>query len=329
MKFRRRQFLYLAAGAAALPVASRTARAQAYPTRPITIILPVPPGGGTDAIARILAEHMRTSLGQPLIVESVTGAGGSLAVTRATRSAPDGYTVSMGSWLSHVGTGAIYPVKYDILRDLEPVARIAAVPLVLTARKDFPANDLNEVVAWLKANPGKASFATIGPGSASNVTAVYFQRLTGTDLKFVPYRGAAPAMQDVVAGHVDFHFSDGGGALPFVRAGQVKTYGVTSKSRWFALPDKPTMDEAGAPGLELSFWHGFWVPKETPREIIAKLNSAVVSALSDPLVRARLIEIGQEIPIPDQQTPAALAAYHKSEIEKWWPIIKAANIKGE
>ena len=318
----------LAVAGIALNVAG-PARAQTYPSHAITIVLPVPPGGLTDAIARILGDHMRTSLGQPLIVESVPGAGGSIAVDRVTRAVADGYTLSIGSWLSHVGAGAIYPARYDVTKDLEPIARLADVPLIMTARKDFPAKDLKEVVAYLRANPDKVSFATAGPGSASHVIGVHFQRLTGTRFQFVPFRGGAPAIQSLVAGHVDLYFGDGGVSLPPIQGGLIKAYAVSSKTRWLGARDLPTMDEAGVPGLDLSFWHGLWAPKGTPQDIIAKLNLAVVAALADPAVRQRLADLGQELPPREQQTPEALRAYHMAEIEKWWPIIKAANIKGE
>ena len=329
MKLPRRKFLHLAAVAAALPAMSRAATAQAYPSRPITIIVPVPPGGVADPIARILADRLTMTLGQPVVVENVTGAGGSIGVSRAARAAPDGYTLSIGNWLSHVGASAVYPVQYDVLNDFEAVSLLTNSPIVMTARKDFPAGDLKALIAWLKANPDKASAATVGVGSASHVSAVYFQRATDTRFQFVPYRGGGPAVQDEVAGHVDLMFNEATGALPYVRSGEVKTYAVLAKTRWFAAPDIPTSDELGVPGVNISFWHGIWVPKGTPNEIVLKLNATVVDALADATVRKRLTNIGQEIFPRDKQTPEALYAFHRAEIEKWWPIIKAANIKAE
>jgi len=329
MKLSRRNFLHLAAGAAAMPAVSRVASAQAYPTRPITIIVPVPPGGVADPIARILADRLTMTLGQPVVVENVTGAGGSIGVSRAARAAPDGYTLSIGNWLSHVGASAVYPVQYDVLNDFEAVSLLTNSPIVMTARKDFPAGDLKALIAWLKANPDKASAATVGVGSASHVSAVYFQRATNTHFQFVPYRGGGPAVQDEVAGHVDLMFNEATGALPYVRSGEVKTYAVLATTRWFAAPDIPTSDELGVPGVNISFWHGLWVPKGTPNEIVLKLNATVVDALADATVRKRLTNIGQEIFSRDKQTPEALYAFHKAETEKWWPMIKAAQIRVE
>ncbi len=325
----RRRLLSLAASAVAMPAMPWIAIAQVYPSRPITIIVPVPPGGVADPIARILADHMTVTLGQPVVVENVTGAGGSIGVGRAARAAPDGYTLSIGNWLSHVGASAVYPVPYDVLTDFAAVSLLTNSPMLITARRDFPANDLKELIAWLKANPGMASAATVGAGSASHVSAVYFQRATDTRFHFVPYRGGGPAIQDEVAGHVDLMFNEGTGALPYVLSRQIKTYAVLANARWFAAPDIPTSEEIGVPGANISFWHGLWVPRGTPQEIVVKLNVAVVDALADPTVRKRLTAIGQEIFPRDKQTPEALHAFHMAETEKWWPIIKSAGIKAE
>jgi tripartite-type tricarboxylate transporter receptor subunit TctC len=326
MKLPRRRFLYLAAGAAAL---SRGAGAQTYPSRPITMIVPFPAGGATTTLARVLAEHMKDTLGQPVVVENVAGAGGSIGVSRSARAAADGYVLSFGNWASHVGAGAVYPVAYDALADFEPVARIADTPLWVVARKSLPVADLKELIAWLKANPEKASAATVGPGSGSHLCGIYIQNNTGTRFQFVPYRGGAPAIQDLVAGQVDMMCDMSSNSLPHVRGGQIKALAVMSKSRWFGAPDVPTVDEMGVPGIYVSFWHGLWVPKGTPADIVARLNGAVVKALADPIVRQRFADQGQEIPPPDQQTSQALAAYHKADIDRWWPLIKAANIKAE
>ena len=329
MKLPRRNFLHLAAGAAALPAVSRIARAQSYPTRPITMIVPFPAGGVIDPIARILTDRMRVTLGQPIIIENVVGAGGSIGLARAARAAPDGYLVVMGNWLSNVASGGVYLVRYDPLNDFEPIALLSDGPVWIVTKKDFPAANLNELIAWLKANPDKATAATVGPGSASHVTGVYFQNGTGTRFQFVPYRGGNFAIQDLLGGRVDLMFDQASNSLSLVRNGQIKAFAVMSSSRWFAAPDIPTVDELGLSGLHISFWSGFWAPKGTPKEVIAKLNAAAVEALADPTVRQRLADFGQVVAPREQQTPEALAAHHKAEIEKWWPIIKAANIKAE
>ena len=329
MKLPRRKFLRLAAGAAALPAVSRVAWAQAYPARPITIIVPFPAGGATTTLARVLAEHMKTTLGQPIVVENVGGASGSIGTTRVARAAPDGYTLSFGNWASHVGSGAMIPLQFDLLKDLEPVAFLANSPLWVVAKKDLTPRDLKEFVAWLKANPDKATAATVGVGSGSHMCGIYIQNATGTKFQFVPYRGGAPAMQDLVAGQVDFMCDFAGNSLPWVRNGQIKPYVVMAKARWFAAPEVPTFEEMGIPGLVMGFWHGLWLPKGTPADVVSKLNRAVRAALADATVKQRYVDMGQELPPPEQQTPEALATYHKAEIEKWWPIIKAANIKAE
>jgi tripartite-type tricarboxylate transporter receptor subunit TctC len=321
--------LFVLAAVCCVGLIAKPAAAQVYPSRPITVIVPVPPGGVADPIARILADHMSAQLGQPMVIENVTGAGGSIGVGRAARAAPDGYTLSIGNWLSHVGASAVYPVQYDVLKDFAPVSLLTVSPVLVIAKSNFPANDLKEMIAWLKANPDQASAATVGVGSAAHVSGAYFQKVTGTRFHFVPYRGGGPAMQDLVGGQVDLQFAEGTTALPAVRSRQVKTYAVMAPTRWFATPDVPTVDELGVPGLYLTFWHGLWVPKVTSDQIIAKLNAAVVDALADAAVRRRLTDIGQEIMPRAQQTPEALAAYHKAEAEKWWPIIRAANIRGE
>jgi tripartite-type tricarboxylate transporter receptor subunit TctC len=303
--------------------------AQTYPSRPITMVVPYAAGGPTDTIARIMAERMRGPLGQTIIVENVTGAAGTLGVGRVARAAPDGYTISIGHWGTHVVNGAIYALPYDVFNDFEPVSMIATNPQLIVARKALPAKDLQELVAWLKANSAKATQGTAGHGSASHVSGVYLQSITGARFQFVPYRGAGPAMQDLVAGQIDLMVDQAANSLPQVRAGTIKAFAVTEKTRLAAAPEIPTVDEAGVPGLHISIWHALWMPKGTPKDIIAKLNAAVVDALADAGARQRLADLGQEIPPRAQQTPQALAAYHKAEIEKWWPIIKAANIKGE
>jgi tripartite-type tricarboxylate transporter receptor subunit TctC len=305
------------------------ATAQVYPSRPITIVAPFAAGGATDVIGRTMVERMKRSLGQPVIVENVTGAGGTIAVGRVARAAPDGYTLILGSNGSQVVTGATYALQYDLLNDFEPVALVSTGPFVLSAKKTIPANDLKGLIAWLKTNPDKATQGHTGTGGITHVAGVFFQRETGTRFQFVPYRGAAPAIQDLVAGHIDLVISDPVTALPQVRAGTIKAIGVTTKARLRSALDIPTLDEAGLPGFDISQWHGLWLPKGTPKNITAKVNAAVMDTLADPTVRARLADLEQEILPRDQQTPEVLAAFHKAEIEKWWPIIKAANIKGE
>jgi tripartite-type tricarboxylate transporter receptor subunit TctC len=327
MKLPRRRFLHLAAGATVLPLGSRIARAQAYPSRPITMVLPFAAGGPTDALARILAERMRASLGQPVIIENVTGAAGTIGVGRVARATPDGYTISVGPWNSHVVTGAIYSLQWDLLKDFEPIALIADNPAVIVSKSAAPANNLKELVSWIKANPDKLSAGTSGVGAATHVAGILFQKLTDTRFQFVPYRGAGPALQDLVAGQIDLMFDQVANAMPQARAGKIKAYAVTAKTHAAVAPDLPTVDEAGLPGFYISVWHGMWAPKGTPTDILGKLNTAVVETLADPMVRQRLSDLGQEIPPRDQQTPQGLSTFQKAEIEKWWPIIKAAGIK--
>jgi tripartite-type tricarboxylate transporter receptor subunit TctC len=329
MRVPRRQFLSLAAAAAALPVASRLAHAQAFPARPLTMMVPFAPGGPTDTIGRIVAERMRASLGQTVVVENVTGAGGSIGVGRAVRSPPDGYTISIGNLSSHVFNGAIYSLQYDLLNDFAPVAFLCNQPLLFVAKKTMPADDLKQFIAWLKANPGQASQGTPGAGTAAHISGAFFAKETGTKFSFVPYRGTGPAMQDLVAGQIDFMIDTPTNSLQHARAGAIKVYAVTDKSRLAAAPEIPTVDEAGLPGFYFGFWQALWVPKATPKDVIARLNAAVVETLADATVRQRFAEQGQDIPSADQQTPEALGRFHKAEIERWWPIVKAANIKAE
>jgi tripartite-type tricarboxylate transporter receptor subunit TctC len=329
MKVARRQFLHLAAGAAASSTMLRVATAQTYPTRPITIVVPYAAGGPTDVVGRILAERMRAALGQAVIIENVTGAKGTLGVGRVSRAAPDGYTISIGHWSTHVVNGALYQLQYDLLNDFEPISLIASNCYVIVAKNAVPANDLKGFIAWLTANPDKASEGTAGAGSPQHIGGVFFQKATGTRFQFVPYRGAAPAMQDLLAGQIDMIIDDPTNSLPHIRAGLVKAFAVTAKTRLAAAPDIPTVDEAGLPGFYFSRWHGLWVPKGTPKDIVGKLNAAVVDALADHAVRTRLADLGQEIVPREQQTPEALGVFQRAEIEKWWPIIKAANVRAE
>jgi tripartite-type tricarboxylate transporter receptor subunit TctC len=303
--------------------------AQVYPSRPITMINPFPAGAPLDTIARVVGERMRVSLGQPIIVENVPGAAGTLGVARAARAPADGYTASVGNFSSHVLASATYAVQYDVLKDLEPVALLASNPQLIISKTAVPANDLKGLIVWLKAAPDKASAGTAGVGSISHVAGVFFQKETGTHFQFVPYRGVNLAQQDLIGGQIDLLFDQAPSALPNVRAGKIRAYAVTAKTRLDSAPEIPTVDEAGLPGLYMSVWSALWVPKGTPKEIITKLNAAAVEAMADPLVRKRLGDIGVDIPPRDQQTPEALGALHKAEVEKWWPLIKAENIKAE
>jgi len=303
--------------------------AQNYPSHSITMIVPFAAGGPTDTIARIVAERMGKALGQTVVVENVTGAAGSIGVGRVARAAPDGYTLSIGHWSTHVVNGAVYELSYDLLKDFEPVAMIATNPQLIVTKTTVPASSLTELIAWVKANQEKMSVGTAGVGSASHVGGIYFQNIIGAKLLFVPYRGTAPAMQDLIAGRTDLMLDQAANSLPWVRSGKIRAYAVTAKTRMVAAPDIPTVDEAGLPGLYISVWHAIWVPKGTPKDIVAKLNASVVETLADPMVRQRLTDLGQEIPPREQQTPEALGAYHEAEIAKWWPLIKAAGIKAE
>ena len=321
--------LRIAVGCVLLWGGIAAAPAQVYPSRPITMVVPFAAGGPVDTVARILSEPMRATLGQSIIVENVTGAAGSIGVGRVARAAPDGYTLSIGHWSTHVVNGAIYPLPYDLLRDLEPIVLLPSNPMIVVSKNAVPAKSLNEFVGWIKANEGKVSAGTAGAGSATHVAGVYFQNVTGTRFQFVPYRGTGPALQDLVAGQIDFIVDQASNSLQHVRDGKIRAYAVTASARLPSAPDIPTVAEAGLPSLDISVWYGLWAPKGTPKEIIAKLNAAAVQALSEPAVRQRFAELGLDMPPRDRLTPEALAAYQKAEIEKWWPVIKDANIKTE
>jgi tripartite-type tricarboxylate transporter receptor subunit TctC len=308
---------------------SSLAFAQNYPARQVTLIVPFPAGGPTDTIARLLGEHMTRTLGQPVVVENVPGANGNIGVGRAARAAPDGYTLIIGHWSTHVVNAAVYKLPYDVLADFQPISLLTSNDYVIVARATAPATDLKSFIAWIRANPDKLSEGTAGPGSPQHVGGVFFQNATGTSFQFIQYRGAAPAMQDLLAGHIDLIIDDPTSSLPHVRAGKIKAFAVTAPRRMAAAPDIPTVDEAGLPGFYFSRWHALWAPKGTPAGVVAKLDAAVVAALADATVRGRLADLGQE-PFPrEQQTPTALAAYHRAETEKWWPVIRAAGIKTE
>jgi tripartite-type tricarboxylate transporter receptor subunit TctC len=309
--------------------AAAPATADDYPSHPITMIVPLAPGGSTDTLGRIIAQAIGPRLGQPVVVENTAGAAGTIGVTRAERSAPDGYTVLWGMWGTNVANGAIYSLDFDFLNDFEPVALVATQPFLIDARKTMPANNLQELIAWLKANADKATMGTSGVGSPSHVAGVLMENLVGVKWQMVSYRSAGLAQQDLLAGITDLQLDTPAVSLPHVQAGALKAYAVTAKDRIAVAPDIPTTDEAGLPGFYFSFWHAMWAPKGTPKAIIAKLNAAIVAALADPDTRKKLTDLAQVIYPRDQQTPAALHAFQKAEIEKWWPIIKAAGIKAQ
>jgi tripartite-type tricarboxylate transporter receptor subunit TctC len=298
-------------------------QAQTYPSRQITLVVPFPPGGSTDAAARILAERMRASLGQPIVIENVGGAGGSIGVGRVARAAPDGYTIDIGQWDTHVGS-IIYKLDYDLEKDFEPIGLISNNPQLMVAKNELPANNIAELVTWMKANPDKINF--VNQNAAANVSGVLFENLTKQKVQFIPYRGAGPAMTDLIAGTVDLLVVQSAVALPQIRAGKIKALANLSPQRSASIPDIPTADETGVPGLYMSGWFGFFAPKGTPKDIIAKLNAATVEALADPAIQKRFTELGLDVVPREQQTPEGLAAFQKAEIDKWWPIIKAAGI---
>jgi tripartite-type tricarboxylate transporter receptor subunit TctC len=301
------------------------ASAQTYPSRPITIIVPFAAGGPTDTLARIVGDRMGRELGEPVVIDNVTGAGSTIGISRAVAAAPDGYTLIIGNWSSHVGAAAVYPVSWNILADLQPVARLGTSALMIVGRKTLPANSIAELIGWLKLNPDKALAGNVGTGTGTHICGLYFESETNTRFRFVPYRGGAPMMQDLISGQIDLFCGEASQSIEQVRAGTIKAIAVMSRTRWPPLPDVPTMQESGLK-MELEFWHGLWAPKGTPADVVAKLNAAVVATLADPVVRRRLADLGFTIPSPAELSPQALAAFHQAEVEKWWPIIRAANI---
>jgi tripartite-type tricarboxylate transporter receptor subunit TctC len=321
------KLLFAVALAAMVTVANATA--QTYPSKPVSMIVPFPAGGATDTLGRFLAERMRPILGQPIVIENVGGAAGTLGVGRAVRAPADGYTLSIGTSTTHMLTGGLYALQFDLLNDLEPIIRIASEPLLIVGKQSLPAKDLKELIAWLKANPDKASVGIAGVGATGHLAGIAFQKETGTHYQFVPYRGNGPAMQDLVAGQIDFMMEPASNFQSLVRAGKVKPYAVTSMMRSGASPDIPTVNEAGLPGYQATLWYGLWVPKATPKDIIAKLNAMMVQVLADPVTQKHFADLGLEMPPRQQQTPEALRAFQKAEADRWWPIIKAANIKGQ
>jgi tripartite-type tricarboxylate transporter receptor subunit TctC len=305
------------------------ARADNFPSHPITLVVPFSAGGPTDAMARILAEHMRTTLGQNLVIENVTGAGGSLGVGRVVRAAADGYTVSIGHLGTHVANGAIYKLGYDLVTDLEPVVLLPSNPMIIVSKNAVPAKSLKELLAWMKSRPSPPTAGTAGAGSASHIAGLYFENITGIKLQYVPYRGTAPALTDLVAGQIDIIVDQLSNSIAQVRAGTIRAYGITDDKRVESAADVPTTDEAGLPGFHMTLWSGLWVPKGTPKEIVSKLNAAAVDALNDPAVRKKFEDLGLQMPPAEKLSPEALGAWQKAEIGKWWPMIRAADVKVE
>jgi tripartite-type tricarboxylate transporter receptor subunit TctC len=321
------RFMFAALVGAIVLGATDNVSAETYPSRPVTLIVPYAAGGPTDTIARVIGDRMGQSLGQAVVIENVAGAAGTIAAARVARAAPDGYTMFIATWSSHVVSPVIYRLPYDVFRDFAPVIWLTQTPLLLVSKKDLPANNLTELVAWLKANPNPALLGNAG--GTDQVAGYLLQQKTGAKIQLVPYRGLAPAMQDLVAGRIDLLFDQPSDALPQIKSGTIKGYAVTASHRAAVAPDIPTVDEAGLPGLHISPWHSLWVPKGTPDDVVAKLNAAAMDALADPTVRKRLSDIGQDVVPREQQTPTALAAYYKAETDTWWPIIKAAGLKAE
>jgi tripartite-type tricarboxylate transporter receptor subunit TctC len=322
----RRRLLGLAA---CMVLPASAANAQSWPNRPITMIVPASAGGPTDAIARVLSDPIGARLGQTVLVDNVAGAGGTIGVGKVARAAPDGYTLGIGQWSHYVLNGATYSLQYDLIKDFAPISLLTNGPLLLVTKKALPANDLKSLVAWLKANGDKASAGTGGVGAPGHITGIFFQQQTGTSFAFVPYRGTGPALRDLVAGQIDFMIDQASNVLPQIQGGTIKAIAVLSPTRLASAPDIPTVDEAGLPGLHISVWHALWAPRAVPVDILAKVHAAVQGTLADAKVREKLAALGQDVPPLEQQTPQALAAFQKVEIEKWWPIIKAAGIKGE
>jgi tripartite-type tricarboxylate transporter receptor subunit TctC len=303
--------------------------AQSYPSKPVTIVVPFSAGGPTDTLARIMGERLRKTLGQPVLIDNTLGAGGSIGVGKVVRSPPDGYMVSIGHWGTHVVNGVYYPLTYNVLTDFEPVAMIATNPQLIVSKMGVPAKNLKELIAWIKANEAKVLMGSGGIGGASHMAAIYFGDTIGVKFNYVPYKGGAPALQALLGGEIDIYVTQISNVAGQIKAGKVRAYAVMAPARQAASPEVPTVDEAGLPGMHTAIWHGLWLAKGTPRPVVMRLNGAVVETLADPAIRQRFAELGQEIPPREQQTPEALFAHHKSEIDKWFPMIKASGLKAD
>jgi tripartite-type tricarboxylate transporter receptor subunit TctC len=327
MRLQRRRFLELAAASAALPVLPRFARAQAYPSRTITMVVPVPAGGALDTNARLVASGMSKALGQTVVVENVTGAAGSVGAGRVARATPDGYTILYGANVTHVLNPAVLNLNYDVVKDFEPIALVGNTPWLFAVKTDLPVKNLKDLVDWLKSNPDKATFGTAGQGSPSHIGGVLFQQVTGTKFRFIPYRGTAPVIPDLVSGQIDLAILDPITSLPQHRAGKIRIIAVMGKKRGNGSQDIPTGDEQGVKGVYTEPWQGIWAPGKTPKDIVAKLNGAVVSALTDPTIRKRFADQSYDLTAKENLTPEFLARFHQAEMEKWFPIIKAAGLK--
>ncbi|MBV9558732.1 MAG: tripartite tricarboxylate transporter substrate binding protein BugD [Pseudolabrys sp.] len=318
---------FLAACALLIAFAGTAPAADKFPAHPITVVVPFSAGGPSDAMVRILGERMKLTLGEAILVENTTGAGGSIGVGRVVHSAPDGYTIGFGHLGTHVANGAIYKLNYDLVADLEPIVLLPSNPMIVVSKNAVPAKTLPELISWLKARPQPAAAGTAGAGSGTHVAGLGFEAATGVKLQYVPYRGAGPALNDLVAGQIDLIVDQLSNSINQVRAGTVRGYAVTDTKRAESAPDIPTVDEAGLPGFHMTLWSGLWAPKGTPKDIIAKINAATLDALNDPPTRKQLENLGLQMPPADKSTPEALGEWQKAEIAKWWPIIKAANVK--
>jgi tripartite-type tricarboxylate transporter receptor subunit TctC len=310
-------------------LSATTARADNFPSRPITVIVPFAAGGPSDALTRIVVQRMRNALGETLLIENATGAGGSIGIGRLSRAAPDGYTIAFGNLGTHVANGVIYKLGYDVVTDFTPIVLLPSNPMIVVSKNTVPAKSLGELIAWLKAKPAPATAGTAGAGSGSHIAGLYFESVAGIRLEYVPYRGTGLAMNDLVAGQIDVIIDQMSNSIAQVRAGTIRAYAVSGEARAETAPDVPSADEAGLSGFHMSLWSGLWAPKGTPKEIIAKLNRAAVEAMSDPEVRKQMENLGLQMPPSDQLTSDALGAIQKAEIAKWWPLLKAAGVRGE
>jgi tripartite-type tricarboxylate transporter receptor subunit TctC len=290
-------------------------------------VVPFSAGGPSDALMRILGERMKVTLGETVLIENTTGAGGSIGVGRVVHSPPDGYTIGFGHLGTHVANGAIYKLNYDLVADLEPIVLLPSNPMIVVSKNAVPAKTLPELLSWLKSRPQPASAGTAGAGSASHVAGLGFEAASGLKLQYVPYRGTGPAMNDLVAGQIDLIIDQTSNSINQVRAGTIRAYAIADTKRVAQAPEIPTTDEAGLPGFHMTLWSGLWAPKGTPKDIIAKINAAALDAMKDPATIKQLANLGLEVPPADKLTPEALGDWQKAEIARWWPIIKAANVK--